>query len=422
MQNRQIHVYADWANMDKPHLLGMLNCIPGRGEEIFSFEYSSSWLESGFSQVLDPSLQLYKGAQYAPESQINFGMFLDSSPDRWGRLLIRRREAELARTEKRSLRKLIESDYLLGVFDLHRHGGLRFKLEDNGDFLDNQKDFATPPWTSLRELEHASLQLEKEGIEKSPQYGKWLRLLINPGTSLGGARPKASVVAKNGDLWIAKFPSRMDTENKGGWEAVSYKLATLCGIKTAPFKAQIFSGKHHTFLTKRFDRAAKGKRIHFASAMTMLQKKDGEDASSGVSYLEIVEFLIRFGAKPKEDLEELWKRIVFFICISNTDDHLRNHGFLLTSQGWILSPCYDMNPSDTGDGLKLNISEDDNSQNLDLTLEVATHFRLSQDKAKKLTKEICKQVKKWKQIAKEFKINSSEQNRMSVAFRVAEQL
>ena len=152
------------------------------------------------------------------------------------------------------------------------------------------------------------------------------------------------------------------------------------------------------------------------------KEKDGEDASSGVSYLEIVEFLIRFGAKPKEDLEELWKRIVFFICISNTDDHLRNHGFLLTSQGWILSPCYDMNPSDTGDGLKLNISEDDNSQNLDLTLEVATHFRLSQDKAKKLTKEICKQVKKWKQIAKEFKINSSEQNRMSVAFRVAEQL
>jgi serine/threonine-protein kinase HipA len=352
-----IWVYADWKPMEVPYLIGKLFSQRVRGKEIFSFEYNETWLNTSQAKLyLDPNLGLYKGKQYLPEGKNNFGIFLDSAPDRWGRLLMRRREAWQAKLDGREESTLFESDYLLGVFDGHRMGGLRFKLEQDGAFLNNHKKMATPPWTSLRELEYASLQLEKEDAINDPEYTKWLSMLIDPGSSLGGARPKASVLDEKGNLWIAKFPSAKDEKDAGAWEMVVHQLALKCGIHVPEAKIQQFSSKHHTFLTKRFDRIQK-QRIHFASAMTMLGFQDGVDYKDNISYLNLAEFIIQQSASAKEDLEQLWRRILFNILVSNTDDHLRNHGFVLTNQGWRLSPAYDMNPNEMGNGLTLNISE-----------------------------------------------------------------
>lgn len=329
-----------------------------------------------------------------------------------------RREAQRARAEKRTRRILLESDYLLGVFDGHRMGALRFKLDKEGAFLDDDQDLASPPWTKLRELEHASLQLEQDNAEDQKEYMKWLGMLIAPGGSLGGARPKASVVDEKGALWIAKFPSKRDETNVGAWEYVVHLLAKKAGIETAESQIKRFSGSYDTFLTKRFDRREE-KRIHFASAMTLLEKIDraGDDGSS---YLELVEFLIRNGAQPDKDLEQLWRRIVFSICVSNVDDHLRNHGFILTKNGWALSPAYDMNASADGNGLKLNISDSDNAQDLALALEVAALFRLKNGAPEKIIKEVVGAVKQWRKVAEKF-VAAKEVSKMEHAFRVADE-
>lgn len=249
--------------------------------------------------------------QYAPHDQENFDLFLDSAPDRWGRFLMNRREAQLAREENRPERKLLGSDYLLGVFDQNRMGALRFRLEPEGSFLDNNKTYATPPWAYLRELEQASLELEKEDASNHPNYSKWLQMLIVLGSSLGGARSKASVIDEQKHLWIAKFPSGNDEHDIGVWEMVAHKLAVRAHVNTPQSSIKKFNSPHHTFLSKRFDRTDRGERIHFASAMTLLQRSDGDDKS----YLEMAEFIMQQGAKPVRDLEELWRRIVFFICI-----------------------------------------------------------------------------------------------------------
>ncbi len=418
MSKRKIYVYADWQEIDTPFLIGYLYSERLRGKEIFSFEYTEEWLKSGNAFLLDPELQLYSGLHYlSDERKANFGIFLDSSPDRWGRLLMRRREAALARIEKRTEQTLFETDYLLGVYDGHRMGALRFKLEEDGPFLNNNKDLASPPWTSLRELEQISLKLEEDDITDDPEYFKWLSILIAPGSSLGGARPKASVINNDGSLWIAKFPSRSDRGDVGGWEMVTYELALKAGINMAESMAQKFSSNYYTFLTKRFDRAEKNERIHFASAMTMLGYTDGQDYSDGASYLEILEFISNNGANVNEDLEELWRRIVFSICVSNTDDHLRNHGFILSDKGWLLSPAYDINPNETGTGLKLNISDNDNALDLDLAMEVHEYFRLTREKAEQIINEVKKSVQNWRTIAAKYGISKTEQELKGNAFR-----
>ena len=417
---RRIEVWAHWAPLSQPKFVGLLFAAPSRGKEVFSFEYSPDWLKGNHVQSFDPSLGLYKGVQYAPQAKENFGVFLDSAPDRWGRLLMRRREAQTAREEKRKERLLWESDYLMGVYDGHRMGALRFRLKPDGPFLDDNKGLASPPWTSLRELEHASLELEKDGAEKDRNYGKWLRMLIAPGASLGGARPKASVVDEKGGLWIAKFPSSHDEFDMGAWEEVVHRLAVQSHVTTSGALSRIFNSRHRTFLIKRFDRTDTHERIHFASAMTLLQRSEGDDASTGASYLELAEFLIRQGAEPDRDLEQLWRRIVFFICVSNSDDHLRNHGFLLHPTGWRLAPAYDMNPVATADGLKLNISETDNAQSLELAGEVALYFRVKPGRAAKIIEEVAIQVKGWRKVAKSLRISAGEADRMARAFRIAE--
>ncbi len=420
---RHIEVYAHWEGMPIPKLMGVLHAALSRGKEIFSFTYNKEWLVSNQALALDPSLQLFHGPQYVPQGQENFGIFLDSSPDRWGRFLMNRREAQLAREEGRKERKLLESDYLLGVYDEHRMGALRFRTDPAGPFLDDNKAKASPPWTSIRKLEHASLELEKENAEENPSYSKWLQMLIAPGSSLGGSRPKASVVVKHKNLWIAKFPSGQDMHDTGAWEMVICKLAKLAQITMAPAELRKFNSPHHTFLSKRFDRTSTGERIHFASAMTLLQHTDGDDANKNASYLELAEFIVREGGLTAgQDLEQLWRRIVFFVCVSNVDDQLINQGFILKPHGWVLSPAYDVNPVSTGEGLKLNISESDNSQDMALVREVAVHFRIKSDRANKIIQEVVSAVKQWRTEASSLKISTREQNRMARAFRVADAL
>ena len=411
---KEIQVYAHWQGLEEPSLMGVLSVSPAKGKESFSFEYADAWLKSGFSQMIDPDLQLYSGAYYPRDDKPNFGVFLDSCPDRWGRVLMQRREAAIAKQEDRAAKKLLESDFLLGVYDTHRMGALRFNLDNDGPFLNDNKAMAAPPWTSLRELEHASFKFEEDNTD-DPEYLKWVAMLIAPGSSLGGVRPKASVMDAHNNLWIAKFPSRNDDKNIAAWEMVTNQLAVNAGINVAEGKLLQFNNKYHTYLTKRFDRTAAGERIHFASAMTLLGHIDGEDAS-GASYLELMEFISRHGAAVEKDLEELWRRIVFSICVKNTDDHLRNHGFLLTEKGWLLSPAYDINPNEYGKGLSLHITDADNSLDLNVAIEVANYFRLTKNKASQIIEQVADVVKDWRKVAAKYKISNAEQERMSAAF------
>lgn len=408
-----ISVYADWVQIEKPTLMGYLSVSSIRGKEIFSFEYAANWIQSGFSQIIDPDLQLFEGTFFPKNNKQNFGVFLDSCPDRWGRALMQRREAIIAKQESRAIKTLFESDYLLGVFDETRMGGLRFKLDEFGPFLNDQGGMATLPWTSLRELEQACFELENDDIGFK-ESSKWINLLIAPGSSLGGARPKASVLDAKKKCWIAKFPSKYDNKDIAAWEMVVNQLAKSAGINVAEGKLEKFNSKYHTYCSKRFDRT-NNKRVHFASAMTMLGYTDGEQAT-GASYLELMEFIFRNGAEVENDLKELWKRIVFNICVRNTDDHLRNHGFLLTENGWRLSPAYDLNPNEFGTGLSININEFDNSLDLKLAIEIAPYFKISDTEVNSLIKKIKSVINDWRKIATIYKIPKSEQERMERAF------
>ncbi|HPB64979.1 MAG TPA: HipA domain-containing protein [Spirochaetales bacterium] len=410
---RTIEVYADWIGLDSATRLGTLSVQAAQGKEVFSFEYDATWLRRDDNRILDPDLRFYKGPQYAGSGKPNFGLFLDSSPDRWGRVLMRRREAILARKEGRAPRRLGEADYLLGVYDKNRMGALRFKVPGSEAYQSSDAAMATPPWSTLRDLEYASFLVEHE--EDDEKLDPWLAMLIAPGSSLGGARPKASVVDEKGELWIAKFPGKDDERDWGAWEMLVADLARVAGIEMSECRLDSFSKRGSTFLTKRFDRIGEG-RIHFASAMTLLGRKDGDDAAAGASYLELAEFIMRSGARPDADLGELWKRIVFSIAVSNTDDHLRNHGFLLDAKGWRLSPAYDINPSPDSAGLSLAIDEYDNSLDFELALSVAPYFRLSKPEALSIMESIRGVTATWRERAKALGIRKPEIERMQGAF------
>lgn len=416
MAQKEILVYADWKGVDKGCKIGVLHCVTVRSKEIFSFEYDKEWISSGKYNLLDPDLKLLSGPQYVKEENRNFGLFLDSSPDRWGRFLLNRKQALVARQKGIKSGTLQESDYLLGVHDILRMGGLRFKLDESGPFLDDDRGISIPPLAYLRELEEASLHIEDDESFDDPGYSVWLNILLAPGSSIGGARPKACVADTNGELWIAKFPSRSDLLNTGAWEWVTWELAKRSGLNVPESTANTFSKKGHTFMTKRFDRTAEGGRIHFASAMTLLGYNDGTDYKDGASYLDIAEFLIQNGSDVNADLEEVWRRIVFSICVKNTDDHLRNHGFLLTENGWKLSPAYDINPNPRGNGLTLNISLNENSLDLELAMEVRPFFRISDKRAKEITEKVKKAVSFWKPVAEKLAISKHEMDSMSRAF------
>ena len=400
----QILIYAGW--LKEPEQIGILfSGINAKGNNTLSFEYSDGWLANHSEMTLDPDLFPYTGRQFLMAGKSNFGFLSDASPDRWGRLLMKRREIILAREQDRGIRNLSEIDFLLGVHEVGRVGGLRFKIEPDGDYLSNDNALAAPPWVKLRGLQNASLMLESC---KDPYEKKWLLQLLVPGSSLGGARPKATVQDEYGNFWIAKFPSRNDEFNVGAWEKVVHDLAKECGLNVPESKIENFTEEGSTFLVKRFDRVEHGSaRRHFASAMTMLGKTDGEDGSS---YLDIAQVLKTQGSNPEEDLQELWRRIVFNVLVSNTDDHLRNHGFLLDKNGWRLSPVYDVNPNIYRHNLSLNITENSNEKDIALVLGTAKFYNLTDAEAKDIVEGMETVVHdKWHTKADEYRIPKPEQ-------------
>lgn len=412
-----IHVYAHWKGMQNPQLIGTLSAHFAKGKKAFSFEYDGAWIKSGQHFLLDPDIQFYSGLQF-PNNKINFGIFLDSMPDTWGRTLMKRRAAQQARERNEKRSNLHEIDFLLGVYDESRMGALRFKTDINGPFLDDNSKTPTPPWSSIRELQYAAEHLEKD--DDDVDVKKWLEVLMAPGSSLGGARPKANILDSNKDLWIAKFPSKNDSIDKAAWEYVAYLLAVKSGVTMSPCKIEKIGGDHHTFLTKRFDRDG-GQRIHFASAMTMTGNNEDTIRDTPASYLDIAEFISNFGSGVEDNLHQLWRRIIFNIAISNTDDHLRNHGFIMTDTGWILSPAYDLNPTTDKSGLALNIDMDNNALDFDLAKSVGGFFRLNETEMNSIIVEVLKSVSKWSEIASNIGISKKEQDVMSRAFRMGEE-
>lgn len=398
---KTIYVYGDWESLGNETLIGTLNVDIHKNKEVFSFEYDSDWLKNKAFSFFDPDLQLYRGRQFVPVEKKLFGVFNDSCPDRWGRILMKRRESIEAKEQNRSERNLLESDFLLGIQDLTRTGAIRFKTDKEGAFLAENSQYTIPVWTSLRELEDAAYHFDA-GDGSDEEIRRWVKILLEPGSSLGGARPKATVQDTSGSLWIAKFPSKYDENNTGAWEMVVHELAALCGLDVPQAKCEKFSKNGSTFLVKRFDRTPSNRRIHFISAMTLLGKKDGDGADEGVSYLDLAQAIQQNSTQTKKDLEELWKRIVFSIAVTNTDDHLRNHGFLFNDNSFYLSPLYDVNPNSDGTGLSLNIDENDNSLDYDLAISVAPYFGIKKDSASNIVAFIKQSIRDWREIAKKY--------------------
>jgi serine/threonine-protein kinase HipA len=410
-----VQVNVDLERFAQPALMGELHCQQSRSGEIFSFNYDEAWLAGAETFAFDPDLALVAGHQYPASDRANFGIFLDSSPDRWGRVLMQHRENSRARQEQRRTRTLTEWDFLLGVHDETRLGALRFRVPPDGAFIDSDEHLAAPPITSLRELQAASLQFEQHiNEEEHPEYERWLTQLFAPGTSLGGARPKASVRDEKGTLCIAKFPSRQDTRDIGGWELVAHQLALKAGIvvpDARPLRLQ--ESPYTTFLVKRFDRTVHGGRLAFVSAMTLTQHKDGE---SGASYLEIVDLLQSRGADTAADCEQLFRRVLFNILIHNTDDHLRNHGFFIGEQGIRLSPAYDMNPSIDCTELTLAINEVETACDVSIAMDAHRDYGLTAQQADRVLQHVQTAIHNWRSEASQLHIPRAEQDLMASAF------
>jgi serine/threonine-protein kinase HipA len=340
---------------------------------------------------------------------------LDSAPDRWGRLLLDRRELLRAREEKRKPRALTEWDYLLGVHDICRMGALRFRREDSAPFLDDDRQRAAPPLASLRELEAASLALEEPDAAEHPQFRQWLTALLAPGSSLGGARPKANFTDLDGALWIAKFPSREDRRDMGAWEMVVHQLAGAAGVLVPEARTLALASRHRTFACRRFDRTTANRRRFFVSAMTLLGRVDGQ----GGSYLDLAEFLsTRGSARHKaDDLKQLWTRVVFNILVSNTDDHLRNHGFILESDGWRLAPAYDLNANIERTAHTLAINASDPAGDVGLALATAPYYDLEAAAAERILNQVKAAVTSWEAKAAALRLPREESELMAQAFR-----
>jgi len=387
----RIICYADFHFLKDPLLLGYLNFTQQKGKEYSNFEFSQEWIASEFPFILSPDIQNVSGVQY-PNGKLLFSSFSDSCPDCWGRTLIKRRLLQ------RGIKNTFEEDFLLGVEDKTRVGAIRFKLSDEGSFLSNE-GLAVPPFENLRKLEAYSKDYEDKGMES-----KWFQNLVNPGSSLGGARPKATIKDEKGCLWMAKFPSRKDIYNTGAWEYAALKAAEKAGINIP--EAKIFkSSEFHTYLSKRFDRTNQNKRIHYCSAMTLTGHQDGDDAS----FLDLVLAIENYSVNPEEDLKELYKRLIFSALINNTDNHLRNHGFLLSEKGWRLSPAFDMNISldNTFSALSFDGNEN-NFRNIDAIKESTEYYRITKSEHEKILSSCTIAVSQIPQIAKAVGIAENE--------------
>lgn len=405
---RRLLVYADLEGV--PHLVGRLWGRSARGRESASFEYDAGWLEHPARFALEPALALGAGPQHTAGDRALFGALGDSAPDRWGRTLIQRDERRRARAENRAVRTLSEIDYLLGVGDFARQGALRFAEVEGGPFLKPEDAAQIPPLVRLGDLLNAALHITAdEGTDAD------LRLLLAPGSSLGGSRPKASVLDRDGHLLIAKFPQADDTVRINTWEGVAFTLAAHAEIPVPGWRLEPI-GTQDVMAMARFDRKGT-QRIPFLSAMSMLGARDNEPHS----YMELADALRQHGASPAEDCADLWRRIVFNIMIANTDDHLRNHGFLYAKGGWRLAPAYDLNPMPMDIRprvLSLAIDEADATGSIDLAFEVAAHFGVKAPEAKTIVAQVAKAVGEWRTVARDLGLKSSEIERMDSAFLV----
>lgn len=406
---KKILVYADFDWLQQIELVGELSMDSIRGGETYGFKFDASWLKNHADVLLSDDINNYVGMQYTQQGKDIFGCFSDSLPDRWGRTLVLRREQILAEEEKRPVRRLSSMDYLLGIDDASRMGGFRFKEEQNGEFINSTNDLQIPPITSIRELIAASQEIELSEEKNTLPEKKWLMQLVHPGTSLGGARPKASVMDDKKQLYVAKFPSRKDLYDVGLWEHFAHLIAKSAGITCAETKVITAGSKYHTLLSRRFDRTEDGKRIHFASAMTMLGLTDGQNASTGNGYLDIVDFIVQSCCDVENNLQELYRRVAFNIAIGNSDDHFRNHGFLLTSKGWTLSPAYDLNPTLSRDQ-SLLINAYTTESNLDILLESCVDYMLTANVASQIIGDVNKALSTWTQVATTIGLPQSEQN------------
>ena len=391
-------VFADFDWLDKPELVGELCYEKLRGSESYAFRFDDNWLKFHAGIKLSEDINNYPGLQYTQPGNDIFGCFSDALPDRWGRTLLKRREQIQASEEKRAVRNLSSFDYLMGIDDFSRMGGFRLKRELDGDFINVSPSLKIPPQTELRQLVLASQEVEKSEENDVLPEKKWIAQLIQPGTSLGGARPKAGVLDDSGNLCIAKFPSRKDDYDPGLWEHFSHLLARKAGIYAAQTKVLGGLGKYHTLLSKRFDRTDEGKRIHFASSMSLIGLRDGDNAQGGYGYLNIVDFILQSCCDVEKNLQELYRRVAFNICIGNSDDHFRNHGFLLTPRGWTLSPAYDMNPT-LNEYQSLLINESSNKADIRTLLESCESYMIKKEVAKNIIRQVQAAVAGWENLA-----------------------
>lgn len=391
-------VYADFDWLKEIELIGELSYESLRGSDSYGFKFNEEWLKKHGSLFLSEDLNNYPGQQYTQPGKDIFGCFSDALPDRWGRTLLNRREQILAGEEKRPIHRLSSYDYLTGIDDFSRMGGFRFKENADGDFINTSDALHIPPLTNIRELMIASQEFEKSEEDNQLPDKKWLTQLVQPGSSLGGARPKASVMDTDKVLYVAKLPSRKDDYDAGLWEHFSHLLAKKAGINAASTQVISTSDKYHTLLSRRFDRTDTGKRIHFASAMTLLGLSDGDNASTGHGYLDMVDFILQSCTQVDANLQELYRRVAFNICIGNSDDHFRNHGFLLTAKGWTLSPAYDMNPTQN-EYQSLLISSSSSKADLNILLDACEDYMLSRSVAVQIISEVVTAVKEWRATA-----------------------
>ena len=395
---RKIYVYADFDWLKTAVLVGELGYESLRGTDSYSFCYDHNWLRQYSDLYLSADINNYTGLQFTQPDRDIFGCFGDALPDRWGRLLLNRREQIRAQEEKRPVRKLSSYDYLLGIDDYSRMGGFRFKESPDGEFINCDATLRIPPLTDIQVLVAASMEVEKSEDRNLLPDKKWLLQLVHPGTSLGGARPKAGVLNEEGELCVAKFPSRNDEYDIGLWEHLSHLLAKEAGVEAAETQAIATGEKYHTLLSKRFDRTTDGRRKHFASAMTLLGLTDGCNAQTGNGYLDIVDFILQHCCDVEANLQQLYRRVAFNIAIHNSDDHFRNHGFLLTPKGWTLSPAYDLNPTFNDHQSRL-INATTNRSDLQLLLASSEEYMIGKEEATHIIEEVKDGVSQWRSMA-----------------------
>ena len=409
-------VHLDAGELGPCRAVGTLRPAGAAPDSPIAFSYAADWWSDPGAFRLDPShYEATTQPQYSEPGHPLAPIFTDASPDRWGRMLLDYREQDRARTEGRGPRPLGEWDYLLGVNDRLRMGALRFAIPETGaPFLDDSPG-SVPPLADLRELEQAALVIDDPRRHDASEIRDALRHLLAPGSPMGGARPKTSFLGSAGELWMAKFPSHNDRRDMGAWEYVLNRLARAAGIDVPEVELQTLSGEYHTSLARRFDRREGGGRRMFASAMTLLGKRDREAAS----YVEIAEAIDLNGAvgHVEADLGQLFRRLVFNIMTGHRDDHLRNHGFLRTPAGWRLAPAYDLNPMPEMSQHELAVGIADKSPSLEAAInETAPFCRVTPTSANEIVGEIRAVLSEWQSVARDAGLSRPEIDAVSPAF------